>query len=193
MNLVDFFKLEFQYLFKKFSIENPNETIIQHPSKFYLNSQDQFFGGKDWQNYESDISNVSIEKREDFILCLFAALTVDYYYTNNYNNAFLENRVPIPKFGWCGYGPHFEHPLIILRKHFGNDISEIIISKRKEEIIDLLTNLIHNYTNENARGFSELIKNNITNIPSQFNDSVYFEFLNETELECWKKHMTLIF
>ncbi len=126
-------------------------------------------------------------------MCLFSALTVDYYYTNNYNNAFLENRVPIPKFGWCGYGPHFEHPLIILLKHFGNDISEIIISNRKEEIVDLLSNLIHNYTNVNATEFSELIKNNTTNIPSQFNDSVYFEFLNETELEYWKKYMTLIF
>ncbi len=48
MNLVVFFKLEFQCLFMKFSIKKPNETILQDPSKFYLKSQDKFFGGKDW-------------------------------------------------------------------------------------------------------------------------------------------------
>jgi hypothetical protein len=192
MKLTDYFKFEFDHNIGKIPRVKPNETILQKPSNFYLNSKDTFFGGKDWQNYETDISNIPVETREDFILCLFTVSMVDYYYTNNYNNAFSEHRFPIPKFGWCGYGPHFEHPLGLLTKHFGDVGIETIISSRSEEIKNLTSLLICEFTLKDELEFLIILKNNITNIPVQFNDPIFFEFLMQHEIEIWKKIMKKI-
>ena len=193
MKLTDFFKFEFDHFMGKIPTDKPNETILQNPSNFYLNSKDTFFGGKDWQNYEFDISNIPVEIREDFILCLFTVSFVDYYYTNNYRIAFSEHKFPIPKFGWCGYGPHFEHPLGLLIKHFGSDGLETLISSRSEEIKNLTSHLICDMTEIDEIEFLTILKNNITNIPVKFNDPVLFEFLTQNEMEIWKQIINKIF
>lgn len=193
MNLKDYFYETFWQNVKLLPVSKPNATILRNPSTFFLHEGAVFFGSKDWETYNSDILNIPKETRDNFVLSLFVISTIDYFVKNNIS---LHKSIrPIydpPKLGWCGYGPHFEHPFIIIKRHYVSDVLESDIMDRKEEIQDLFKAIISEYNGLNYDEFLYKIKNNQTEIPDEFNAPGFFEFLNDLEQKEWIDLMSKI-
>jgi hypothetical protein len=193
MELTEYFENNFWQNLSLIPTNKPNDTILENPNDFYLDINDTFFGDREWGNYDSDISGIHQEQMDDFVLCLFVSLTMDYYIKINYIRPELNYIKPLPKLGWSGYGPHFEHPLLILLKHFENLDLDSIFLNRKEEILDLMIYFVRKYTLHDFDEVSNLIKNDISDIPTKFNHPVFFEFLTPNEEEIWFRLMKIIF
>lgn len=97
-----------------------------------------FFGGRNWENFESDVENIPEEDRQLFILALFMIVISDQnlyrYFKDEYPK--WRNRTMFPKFGWSGFGPHIENPMKILT------IPEKKGYFKNEEIKKLVTSFI---------------------------------------------------
>jgi hypothetical protein len=187
MTLKDYFKNEFWNDIEKIELFQPNEVILQNPGDFNLHSGVRFFGGSNWENYPNDILN--IENKDEFILSLFIVSTIDYFIKNN-NERYLEIRQKYnpPKLGWCGYGPHFEHPFKILK--IINTEQPDLLKVRFDEIQSLFDVIIEEHKALVSNVFKEIIINNEVSIPERFNDPVYFVFLNQAEVTSWNQYMS---
>jgi hypothetical protein len=189
MILRNYFETEFWEDVKRIELSRPNETILKNPEDFYLHKQAKFFGGKDWENYTKDISNIT--KKNEFVLSMFIISTIDFFIKNNTElYTTIKQKYDPPKLGWCGLGPHFEHPFKIfqiINNYYPNSIFD-----RKEEIKDLFNKIFSEYDSLNFDAFKKLVTNNMLNIPERFNDPVYFIFLNEVQEQSWNEIMVSI-
>jgi len=117
MNLTHYMENEFSSDLKKLTFTKPNSVIQKDPSVFKVDSKTTFFGGHAWKNVKEDLKNIDPERRENFLLCLFTTTLIDLaafmYYPVEYP-VFREKTV-FPKFGWVGFGPHFEEPQKLLQ------------------------------------------------------------------------------
>jgi len=187
MPLIDYFRNEFWNDIKKIELFQPSEVILQNPGDFYLHSGVRFFGGSNWENYPNDILN--IENEHEFILSLFIVSTIDYFIKNNINLYLnIRQKYDPPKLGWCGYGPHFEHPFKILNIICREQPH--LLTERIVEIRDLFDEIIREHEALDSNVFKEIIINNEVSIPERFNDPVYFVFLNEAEVTIWNQNMS---
>jgi len=190
MLLTDYFRNKFWNDIEKIELFQPNEDILQNPGDFNLHSGVRFFGGRDWSNYQKDIEK--IENKDEFILSLFIVSTIDYFIKNN-NKLYLEIRKKYdpPKLGWCGYGPHFEHPFKILK--IINTEHPDLLKIRIEDIRSLFDEIIQEHealVSNVFKDFKEIIIKNEVSIPERFNDPVYFVFLNQAEVTSWNQYMS---
>lgn len=70
-----------------------------------------FIGGEEWERFEEEIKLIAPEHHAFYCVCLLAAISTD---KNNHANmseyrALWESAFKhYPKFGWVGFGPHFE-------------------------------------------------------------------------------------
>ena len=189
MRLINYFKNEFWKDIKQIDLFRPNEVILQNPEEFFLHKEVRFFGGRDWENYSNDITK--IEKKEEFILSLFIISTIDYFIKNNIElYSTIKQKYDPPKLGWCGYGPHFEHPFKIYQIIKNNHNNSM--SKRNIEILQLFNQIIQEHEGLNINNFKQIIINNIYNIPERFNDPVFFIFLNNEQQKSWTEEITSI-
>jgi hypothetical protein len=99
----------------------------------------RFFGGRKWDNCQSDLAHISPENKAKFILSLFITISVDqafYTYLSHEHYSKAESLLQYPKFGWCGMGPHNEPPkyLIIRALEDGHINSSDIIPLIDEAI-----------------------------------------------------------
>jgi len=113
MNIENYFDEHFPGQLRKLHFRRPNrivsEEIMEEPNVV-------FFGGMDWKNCEQDLKKIKSKDKEYFILCLFLITLADQcihaYYREHYPK--WKRLTGFPKFGWSGFGPHFENPLKLL-------------------------------------------------------------------------------
>ena len=116
MALVEYRNQQFNADLNGMNFIIPNEVILSNPSDFNLDEYTVFFGKQDWENLNIDIDHIEEENYKYFFLCLFTITIIDltvFKYFNEQYNAFREI-TKYPKFGWCGFGPHYENPRKIL-------------------------------------------------------------------------------
>ena len=189
MNLINYFEQYFWKDLKSIPTSRPNNTLLENPEGFFVHKEILFYGGDNWDNYNDDITLIGIGKREKFILTLFVISTIDYYIKNNIKlYSIVYQPYDPPKLGFCGYGPHFEHPFTILKKWIKNNEIDYDLSNIKE----LFEYIVSKHPNIDIDDFKKLIINNITNIPNKFNHSVFFNFLDEKNLFNWKKTVSTL-
>jgi hypothetical protein len=106
---------------RKLSLTRPNNVILSNPESFRIDQTTVFFGGRNWENYENDIK--AIDQKSKFVLSLFATVCIDLTMFTHFSGSYAKFRslTNYPKFGWSGYGPHFEgpHKLIIKAEQEG--------------------------------------------------------------------------
>jgi hypothetical protein len=116
MALIEYRNQQFNADLNSMKFIIPNEVILNNPSDFDLDQNTVFFGKQDWENLNIDIEHIEEENYKYFFLCLFTITIIDMtmfkYFNENYV-AFRE-QTNYPKFGWCGFGPHYENPRKIL-------------------------------------------------------------------------------
>lgn len=132
MNFKNYFREEFPVHFRKLNFKQPNRVVrgmmMNDPNVL-------FFGGRNWENFGSDIENIPKEDRQLFILALFMTVISDQnlyrYFKDEYPR--WRERTMFPKFGWSGFGPHIENPMKILsvpeeKGYFKNeDIKNLVV------------------------------------------------------------------
>lgn len=188
MHLRDYFENEFWNDIRLIPVLKPNETILNNPSSFFLHPQILFFGGDKWETYSNDILRITEDKRENFINALLVISTIDYFIKNNIDlYRTIRQIYDPPKLGRSGFGPHFEHPYHIIKKHYNNNIDSLIESKN--EIQDLFYQIINQHEKLDSSSFIISIIENKTEIPEEFNKPVYFNFLIEDEKKEWSTLM----
>jgi hypothetical protein len=142
MTLNDYAKKQFIVDINGLQLKSPNPTILRIDGRADVHTR--FFGGMEWANYALDIANVKDENRKYFCLCLFAMVSADQNMFANHNshyNAFRKT-FTYPKFGWTGYGMHFEKPSYILSisDKAGVDFSSISTEELNEFVFDQFKN-----------------------------------------------------
>lgn len=75
-----------------------------------------FFGGQDWKNVEQDLAGVPAADRCQFVLCLFMVVLNDQALHASRPDLYQRwrEKTAYPKFGWAGFGAHFENPFKLL-------------------------------------------------------------------------------
>lgn len=119
-------------------LEKPSAPMLDNNDR--ADHKTRFFGGKQWEYCERDLSYVKPENKKYFCLCLFIMVCDDQtmftYYRQQYK--YFRRQIVYPKFGWSGFGLHFEEPknLLIIPLNFGVDFSEIT----NDELDDFIIN-----------------------------------------------------
>lgn len=142
MRLEEYLKNKFPNDLKKLKFEKPSNVIQRNLAEFDVDRYTIYFGGMNWENLEHDINHIEKEFHEHFFLCLFTISVIDltmFSYFRNYYSIF-RNKTRYPKFGWNGFGPHYENPkklldipfekgLIKMEKIDVNDYVDLFISE----------------------------------------------------------------
>lgn len=112
----EYFTNEFHKDLSTITFYSPNQAILKNPTAFHLDANTVFFGGKEWEKLEDDIAFINRENYQHFFLCLFITISIDLTMYTYYRSCYrvFRNRMCYPKFGWCGFGPHFENPCKLL-------------------------------------------------------------------------------
>lgn len=187
MLLETYFRNNFQDDLQKLNLEYPNDVILEKPLDFFVDPDTSFFGGKNWSNYEHDTNE--IEHIEEFLISLFTLSTVNYFIKNNSQlNVTQPEILRTPSLGWCGYGPHYEHPLKIFTNNFSLFFNLI---NRKDEIVALFKDIVKKLSSKDKDLLKEKIKNN--SIDSKDKYEAFLELLAPEEEEYWKSKMRSIF
>jgi hypothetical protein len=138
MSLNNYAATHFLTDLKTLSKKRPNSSLLTFNDRADRNTS--FFGGKEWSNCEGDLSKITSNNKKYFALCLFTMVCADQtmftYYRENYDN--FRRLIIYPKFGWTGFGFHFECPqyLLTVPVNFGVDFSEIT----NEELDEFIAN-----------------------------------------------------
>lgn len=138
MTLNKYAKQQFLHDLNTLKSERPNSTILEVDGR--ADSETGFFGGKEWEHYNINISNIDIPNRKYFCLCLFAMVSADQNMFANHNEHYHNFRkmFTYPKFGWAGFGMHFEKPSFLLSvpSQSGVDFSSITNEELNEFVVD---------------------------------------------------------
>jgi len=116
MKLKEYLKNKFPNDLAKLKFKKPNSVIQNNPDFFDIDQYTIYFGGMNWENIDQDINNIEKEFYEYFFLCLFTITTIDLTIFSHYRDYYsiFRNKTRYPKFGWSGFGPHYENPKKLL-------------------------------------------------------------------------------
>jgi hypothetical protein len=116
MNLNQYFKNFFPNDLAKLKFQKSNSVIKNNLDAFNVDHYTIYFGGMNWENIEQDINHIEKKFYEHFFLCLFTITIIDLTFFTYYKDyyPFFRSKTRYPKFGWTGYGPHYEDPKKIL-------------------------------------------------------------------------------
>lgn len=181
MTFRDYYFSNFQNDLKKLNYNTPH--FIRDTELFKVDENTVFFGGHDWSNFENDIS--SIKEVEFFILGMFLIVNMDLTVFTYYRSCYpkFREQTLYPKFGWSGFGPHYEIPKKLLNipelkeiiriqsvRSYIDDYIEVFIDEvnssiklgnintaEKEFIINILQDRDSNLTEEDSDTVFELI------------------------------------
>ena len=116
MNFKYYVETQFPSDIKTMKFDMPNLTIQEDPQGYRMDKQTIFFGGKNWSSIKEDLSKIDKANIENFCISLFIIVSIDLnmftYFKDKY--ALFRSNTMYPKFGWCGYGPHYENPKKLL-------------------------------------------------------------------------------
>jgi len=172
MNLKKYLKNQFLTDFRTLNFEKPNQTIQEHPEAYRIDSDTVYFGGSDWKNIKNDIIRIDKNNLEFFFLCLFTVSIIDLtmfkYFGVKYG--VFRNKTRYPKFGWSGFGPHYENP------------KKLLLIPLKEKIVDF------SHINEHINEYVDLFIDECTdffskNTPEIETNDFISSMLNDRDLQ----------
>lgn len=116
MNIKDYFEIEFKSDLRQLQLHKPNSIVLAHTDSFGIDGVTQFFGGQEWRYCQQDLQG--IVNKNYFVLSLFAMVCNDLNMHSNFPEHYFKFRglTNYPKFGWSGFGPHFESPAWIINQ-----------------------------------------------------------------------------
>ncbi len=121
-------------------MQRPNVVIQNHPEDFRIDNHTVYFGGHGWRNFDNDIARIR-NNHEYFFISLFTIVFIDLTFFTYYRQQYplFRNFTMYPKFGWSGFGVHYENPKFILlvpeeRGYFNNF--------NQDQLIDEFLNLL---------------------------------------------------
>lgn len=93
----------------------PNMVIQNHAEEWRIDTNTMYFGGHGWQNFENDIAGIR-NNHSYFFISLFTIVFIDLTFFTYYRKQYPTFRglTMYPKFGWTGFGVHYENPKFIL-------------------------------------------------------------------------------
>jgi hypothetical protein len=142
--MIEYYNNYFAGDFSRLRFNSPNSTILRNPQSFLLQPGDLFFGGRNWENYNNDISHLNNMNFEYFVLCLFATQTINYFSAHNPEIPIVTAIGRMPFLGWSGYGPHWEHPLAILTSHCADNNIVGFIENNRDNLNGVFNLFLHN-------------------------------------------------
>ncbi len=143
MTIKEYLKIEFPKDLASIKFNRPNSVIHSNPESFKIDRNTIYFGGPDWINLDNDIVHIKNEHHQYFFLCLFTVVIIDLtmftHFKEHYNS--FRSKTMYPKFGWTGFGTHYENPkkLLNIPQQKGL-IEESKIINNLDEYISLLRN-----------------------------------------------------
>lgn len=112
LKIKKYLKNQFLLDLRTMDFQQPNSTILNNPDSFRIDNNTIYFGGENWRNINNDIRNIEGSNQEFFFLSLFMITVIDLtmftYYKASYEK--FRGSTRCPKFGWVGFGPHYETP-----------------------------------------------------------------------------------
>lgn len=128
MTLLKYSQAQFFNDLKSLQFSKPNDIILKHNP--YFNERTVFFGGRVWSNFNQDINHVSDKNKGFFCICLFSMVSADQNIYAHFPNLINEwsRQFQYPKFGWCGFGEHFEKVKFLLQIPEQNGVDFDVIS-----------------------------------------------------------------
>lgn len=115
MTLLNYSQNQFFNDLNSLQFSKPNNIILElNP---YFNERTVFFGGREWSNFSQDINHVSDTNKAFFCICLFSMVSADQNMYAHFPNLIdrWSRQFQYPKFGWCGFGEHFEKVKYLLQ------------------------------------------------------------------------------
>jgi hypothetical protein len=116
LKIKEYLKDQFLLDLRTMDFQQPNSTILNNPTSFRIDNNTIYFGGENWRNINNDIRNIEEGNQEFFFLSLFMITVIDLtmftYYKASYEK--FRGLTRYPKFGWVGFGPHYETPKKLL-------------------------------------------------------------------------------
>ena len=147
MNFKYYVETQFPSDIKTMKFKMPNLTIQEAHQGFRMDKKTIFFGGRKWSNIKEDLSKIDKEHIENFCISLFVIVSIDLNMFTNFKDkyALFRSKTMYPKFGWCGYGPHYENPkkLLILPEK-----NKIVNFNKDPLLIDEYTDLFISKCND---------------------------------------------
>jgi hypothetical protein len=97
---------------EQLSFSRPNHVLRSHLDDDSL----VFFGGRDWCHVSNDLARIPLQDRARFVLSLFMVTLTDQCLHCYMPAAYAEwrSKTKYPKFGWAGFGVHYENPFKLL-------------------------------------------------------------------------------
>ena len=94
-----------------FAILLADRTVLDHDKAIL-----SFFAGLCADLLVENSRNIQKEFYEHFFLCLFTITIIDLTIFSHYRDHYsiFRNKTRYPKFGWSGFGPHYENPKKLL-------------------------------------------------------------------------------
>jgi hypothetical protein len=116
MSLIEYYNEKFSIDLKKLEFEKPNSAILSDPELFKIDSTTVYFGGPNWENMINDTKHIDEENLEYFCILLFTITFIDLGMFSNFNEYYdvFRKNTNYPKFGWSGFGTHYENPKKLL-------------------------------------------------------------------------------
>lgn len=172
MDIKDYLKNNFPSDLKKMNFLRPNSKILANPDEYRIDNNTIFFGGQNWENIDNDIVEIDKKNLENFFLCLFTITVIDMglftYYHDSYGT--FRNKTMYPKFGWSGFGTHYENPKKILSVPLSYKLVDF------KETSEKINDFIDLFITECDMFFETNIKNISTN-------DFIFELINDIEFQ----------
>jgi hypothetical protein len=93
----------------------PNMVIQSQAEEWRIDTNTIYFGGHRWHNFENDIAGIR-NNHSFFFISLFTIVFIDLTFFTYYRQQYPTFRglTMYPKFGWTGFGLHYENPKFIL-------------------------------------------------------------------------------
>jgi hypothetical protein len=127
MKLKEYLKNQFPADLARLKFQKPNSVIQNNPDSFNIDQYTIYFGGMNWKNIDQDIKHIDKEFYEHFFLCLFTITIIDLTIFSHFRDYYsiFRNKTRYPKFGWSGFGPHYENPKKLLDIPFQKSLLRI--------------------------------------------------------------------
>ena len=115
-SLQEYLRHQFMEDCRNLKLRKPNSVIQAHASDFRVDADTQYFGGFNWADFDQNMASVEQAYQSYFCLGLFCHCILDmtmFSYFKEYYAAF-RSRTIIPKFGWSGFGVHYNNPTLLI-------------------------------------------------------------------------------
>jgi hypothetical protein len=156
--LEKYYKEKFPQELEKLTYHHPNSVISKDPESFKIDQETKFFGGMNWENFDDDLGRIK-ENKSEFVFFLFTITMIDVIMFSHFQDQYQDYRkqTKYPKFGWVGFGPHYENPKMILLKSEQKNIIQARVIKENLKAYLLLIGILIEETGIDAEEFIRAI------------------------------------